>query len=278
MAFGGAEHAKIAGLLHDLGKAEDEFQKRLRSDDKEGDKEPHAHHGAMIALEKEAWPIALAINGHHAGLHNRGDVFAKMNGYLGKAKVSAAALHESDASWSLPEIAEVIPHWLKDLTFNGQRSSDGWMATELFTRFLFSALIDADRLDAEHHEKALDERNLSPQSFEKKWGGPNLRRDWPGFDAQLLLDKLERNLGERAENALREGKASADVLRVRNEVGDWCRRNAASERGLFSLAVPTGGGKTLASMLFALSHAAHHSGQLEAEDPHRFRRVIVVIP
>ncbi len=278
IAFGGAEHAKIAGLLHDLGKAEDEFQKRLRSDDKEGDKEPHAHHGAMIALEKEAWPIALAINGHHAGLHNRGDVFDKMKGYLGKAKVSAAALHESDASWSLPEIAEVLPHWLKDLTFNGQRSSDGWMATEFFTRFLFSALIDADRLDAEQHEKALDERSLSPQSFEKKWGGPNLRSDWPGFDAQLLLDKLERNLAERAENALREGKASADVLRVRNEVGDWCRRNAASERGLFSLAVPTGGGKTLASMLFALSHAAHHNGQLEAEDPPRFRRVIVVIP
>ncbi|HUE82143.1 MAG TPA: hypothetical protein VMM84_08515 [Pyrinomonadaceae bacterium] len=91
----------------------------MRSDDKEGDKQPHAHHGAMLALEKEAWPIALSINGHHAGLHNRGDVFDKMPKYLSKARAAADTLHESDASWSLPEVMEVIPHWLKDLTFNG---------------------------------------------------------------------------------------------------------------------------------------------------------------
>ena len=68
--FGAPLHGKIAGLLHDLGKAETEFQKRLNTDDKQGIKEPHAHHGAMIALEKDAWSIAFAINGHHAGLHN----------------------------------------------------------------------------------------------------------------------------------------------------------------------------------------------------------------
>ncbi|HUE82142.1 MAG TPA: DEAD/DEAH box helicase [Pyrinomonadaceae bacterium] len=143
---------------------------------------------------------------------------------------------------------------------------------------MFSVRIDADRLDAEQHEKTLDERNLSPQNFEKKWSSSNLRGDWPQFDPQFLLDKLERDLVDRAEFALREDKASADVLRVRNEVGEWCRRNATSERGLFSLSVPTGGGKTLASILFALSHAAHHNRALAAEDPNCFRRVIVVIP
>lgn len=61
MAFGGAEHASITGLLHNLGKVEQEFQKRLRSDDKEGDKQPHAHHGAMIALEKEAWLLTRVL-------------------------------------------------------------------------------------------------------------------------------------------------------------------------------------------------------------------------
>ena len=65
---------------------------------------------------------------------------------------------------------------------------------------------------------------------------------------------------------------------VRKEVGYWATEKAKEPRGLFSLTVPTGGGKTLASMLFALSHAVHHNSELADDDPHRFRRVIVVIP
>ena len=77
-AFGAAEQGRIAGLVHDLGKAETEFQKRIHTDDRgEGKKQPHAHHGAAYALrlcDPAQWPVALAVNGHHAGLHNRGDV------------------------------------------------------------------------------------------------------------------------------------------------------------------------------------------------------------
>lgn len=279
-AFDGSSHAAIAGLLHDLGKAEAMFQKRLEQGDKgEGLKrEPHAHHGAMLALEVDAWPIALAINGHHAGLHNRGNVSSKQSQYLAKAKISAQALHESDASWSLPEIKETIPMWLRELVFNTQKNSDGWLATEFFTRVLFSALIDADRLDAEEHERNLDRQSLSAQAFAKKWGNSDLRCDWPSFDAQRLLETLEEDLKVREDRARCESKASREVLAVRREVGDWCRKSSSLKRGLFSLTVPTGGGKTLASVLFALSHAANHNQSLTSEDPRRLRRIIVVIP
>ena len=76
--FEGGEHARLAGLLHDLGKTEPEFQKRVNGE--KGDKQPHAHHGAALVFEKDnerggpVFPVAFAINGHHAGLHNRSDV------------------------------------------------------------------------------------------------------------------------------------------------------------------------------------------------------------
>ena len=262
--FQSASHGRIAGLLHDLGKAEEEFQKRILTNDKEGDKQPHAHHGAMLALEAQAWPIALAINGHHAGLHNRGDVESKQKEYLAKAKQSAKALQESDSSWGIPQIAEQLPNWLAKLEFNIQRTSEGWLAADFFTRLLFSVLVDADRLDTEEFDKGA---NVSVAS-----------RRWDKFDELKFLAALTSELQQRFEKAQREGKASAEVLHVRKEVGDCVLEKALEERGLFSLTVPTGGGKTLASMLFALKHAAFHNSLLSPDDPKRFRRVIVVIP
>ncbi|MEI7614955.1 MAG: CRISPR-associated endonuclease Cas3'', partial [Betaproteobacteria bacterium] len=65
--FGGEDHAELAGLLHDLGKAEKEFQKRIQKaaglTKEDGKKEPHAHHGAVLALLHQLWPVAFAING-----------------------------------------------------------------------------------------------------------------------------------------------------------------------------------------------------------------------
>lgn len=264
-AFHAGSHGQIAGVLHDLGKAEEEFQKRILSDDKVGEKQPHAHHGAMIALAADAWPIALAINGHHAGLHNRGDVESKKKDYLHQAQRSAEALQESDPSWALPEIKEELPSWLTEkLEFNIQRTSEGWLAADFFTRLLFSALIDADRLDTEE--------------FDKGSNASIAARCWKKFDADEFLAKLTTELNQRFEKATSEGKASAEVLNVRKEVGEFVWERATEDRGLFSMTVPTGGGKTLASVLFALKHAASHNAQLSPDDPTRFRRIIVVIP
>jgi CRISPR-associated endonuclease/helicase Cas3 len=144
--------------LHDLSKAESEFQKRVQTDDKEGERQPHAHHGAVYALLQEpaVWPVALAINGHHAGLHNRGDVAAKRARYGPLALACLERLSQASPAWSTPVFSAHLPDWLSGLTFDVRNSSEGWFAVKMFTRFLFSALIDADRLDTEKQASATD--------------------------------------------------------------------------------------------------------------------------
>lgn len=264
-AFNASDQGKVAGLLHDLGKAEPEFQKRIRSGDKEGEKQPHAHHGAAYALRDcnpAQWPVAIAVNGHHAGLHNRGDVDQAAEKNREKAKTCLMKIREAHTEFGVAALPEMLPEWLKGLDFFPGNKGNGWLATDLFTRFLFSALIDADRLDTE--ENAED-------------GAKKMQaRRWEPFDPEFLLCRLEKELNNRAHKAKSEGKASEEVITVRQEVGSFCRDAAKEGRGLFSLTVPTGGGKTLASMLFALHHAAHHNKS--GPENKRFRRIIVVIP
>ncbi len=265
--FGGDRHARLAGLLHDLGKAEPEFLKRICSNDKDGKKEPHALHGAALVLgngsgREPVWPVALAINGHHAGLHNRGNVEKKRREYFPKAMAAMDRLKGDETwkgqTWPLidSDFGSNLPDWLAKLSFDARMTSEGWLAVELYTRFLFSALIDADRLDTEENDPEVQKHN-----------SPEKRRDWNAFNADTLLAKLNIHIQELAATAAK--KASASVLAVRNEVVNECRNSASKDRGVFTLTVPTGGGKTLASMVFALDHAKAHP---------QIRRVIVVIP
>ena len=267
--FAGESYAELAGLLHDLGKAEDNFQQRIvrvqdGDSDSESRREAHCHHGASYLLNREPvqWPVAIAINGHHAGLHNRVDVDRQREPYRTKADGCEKTLKDDSPDYVVALPPAILPDWLKDLSFLPNHQGQGWLATDLFTRFLFSALVDADRLNSEESQIGLD---------------ASLRaREWRPFDPQALLSRLESTLNDRAKAAREQAKASEDVLRIRQEVAQDCRNAASQERGLFSLTVPTGGGKTLASMLFALHHAALHNKN--AQDHKKIRRIIVVIP
>ena len=119
----------------------------------------------------------------------------------------------------------------------------------LLVRFLFSALIDADRQDTADSEKPRTARHRQQGNY----------RTWP-------------ELIERFENEYQKFETKSDVDKIRKEVAAHCLDAAKRPKGLFTLTVPTGGGKTLASLRFALHHAEHH------EKKDGIDRIIYVIP
>lgn len=282
--FQGKDHAKLAGLLHDLGKAEEGFKARMIAikagkQENPRDKKPHAPHGAAVALANQLWPVAFAINGHHAGLHNRSSlqqVSAKWTKPAESCKESL--IGDSDwppQPWPITDFGQTLPAWLEQISFATAGERDAKMrAVEFYTRMLFSALVDADRLDTEESNPATgSQANVLKR---KAWHfGPECLAK--SGNPESLLEMLDTAIQERVDQA-RSKHASDAVLDVRAKVLAACKAKAANERGVFTLPVPTGGGKTLASIAFALHHIAHHNKKLVEGDPRRLRRIIVVIP
>lgn len=246
-AFESGDWGHLAGLWHDVGKYRPEFQARLRGSREHAE---HAGMGAALAASRGnlGMAVAFAIAGHHTGLANR------------DAQGTSAVLSLRERlDKNIPELERLhttIPTELMDLPLppppafltpgaRANRSGQEVFARrcEFWTRFLFSVLIDADR--------------LATEAFYE----PTKRDVARDFDS---ISELRERLNEYL------GKFNADtpVNRVRAEVLEACRKAANLRPGLFSLTVPTGGGKTLSSMAFALEHAALHG----------LRRVIIAIP
>ncbi|MEW6213526.1 MAG: CRISPR-associated helicase Cas3', partial [Acidobacteriota bacterium] len=227
-----AEAAEWAGLLHDLGKYRDEFQQYLRGEREGGTDTHHAIYGAALAYKLEWLGPAFVIAGHHAGLHN----LDQMQSLVGDSKYRAAERLPMIVERFEKEVGEVAKQITEPkFVINNEHRA------EFYIRMLFSALVDADFLDTEAHHKCA------------------VRKSIP-FQPAVLLKLL---IAEK-ESKSREGQINA----LRNRIFQQCLDAAVTEQGFFSLTVPTGGGKTLSAMAFALAHAAYHN----------LRRVIVVIP
>ncbi|OGT88769.1 MAG: hypothetical protein A2514_15150 [Gammaproteobacteria bacterium RIFOXYD12_FULL_61_37] len=228
------EAAHWAGLLHDLGKYRDEFQQYLRAERDGGTETHHAVYGAALAYRRGWLGPAFAVAGHHAGLHDVHELQTLVEGATYRTEERVPFLIER-----FEQELERVPDKIGEPPF----AENNEYSAEFYIRMLFSVLVDADFLDTEAHYKSMPRRSLELHAAEL------LQR--------LIADK---------ESKSREGELNA----IRNRTFQQCLEKAKESPGFFSLTVPTGGGKTLAGMAFALSHAAQPQNQL--------RRIIVVIP
>jgi len=243
--FGGQSLAYAAGLLHDLGKYTDDFQRRIAGDAIRVD---HATHGARLAVERYqqiGTLLAYGIAGHHAGLANGIDGGART---ALRDRLKGIGLPPLQDDWqreiSLPE--QLTPPRLSP---HEERSS---FQFAFLARMLFSCLVDADYRDTE----AFYDRVAVP-------GQPNDRSRSRALESPSL-----QALREQLDTFLSGFSTDSHVNRVRASILAHTRNAAQQAPGLFSLTVPTGGGKTLTSLAFALDHAIRH----------KQRRVIFVIP
>jgi CRISPR-associated endonuclease/helicase Cas3 len=245
-AFGARDWGRLAGEWHDLGKLQPDFQRYIRGEIEKGP--PHAWLGAIHALAADprlGLPMASAIAAHHGGLAN-------VTADEANGQPAGNTLSDSVAQWrpqygtfrsALPTVAALppLPAHVNDGPADKGR-------VELFTRFLFSALIDADRTaTARFYAKHVPALTAADLSYD---------------DVPTLAARLD------AEIDAMPPKGSPAVIALRREVLAACRAAAPQPPGRFTLTVPTGGGKTLSAMSFALNHAKAHG----------LRRVIVVIP
>lgn len=223
---------QLAGLLHDIGKFQDGFQKYLI----EGKpKTPHAGIGAYIAgtYGKQLIPLQFVIKGHHVGLpdneerRQNNDEYAQEKDLVkivdSRFKKAVNGLNEKVGTVMLPQ--------------------DG-LITECVTRFLFSALTDADWLDTERH--------FSPEKSDS--------RRSEVLDHERMLNALEKGFAQLP--------TEGPINRLRTNARIEAATHYAEPVGFYSLQLPTGLGKTLTSVYWALLHARHHG----------LKRIIVVLP
>lgn len=230
--FGAAANGKLCGLAHDIGKYSDEFQLRLRG----GKKVDHATAGAIECFKIKAAFEAVCVIGHHSGLPNVGhkdaDTTESQTFFGRKLRAEQGGIPDYRKNWN-GHIALPQDYF---------RPSGRGFATAFYIRMLYSCLVDADYIDTETFMNGDAGRgNYEPLS--------------------ALCDKLTAYIS-KWNNPTRE----IDILR--QKILNSCIEKASAPRGIFSLTVPTGGGKNVASMAFALNHAAANS----------MKRIIYAIP
>ncbi|EGF30315.1 CRISPR-associated helicase Cas3 [Oxalobacteraceae bacterium IMCC9480] len=245
--FASAQWARLAGRWHDLGKYRPGFQRYIReisdahceSSTTPRDK-THSAAGALWALnyfshQHTGRVFAYLIASHHAGLYDWDDLAARMAGDDARRELAEALEKAPPALFSLdgfkPDL-KMVP--------------GGSAGFHLWLRLLFSTLVDADFLDTEAF--------MNTEVANRRAAFPTLLALSTRFDAHM--------------DQLAAGASDTPINRARSEVLAQCREASTLAPGIFSLTVPTGGGKTLSSLAFAFDHAKVHGK----------RRIIYAIP
>ncbi len=237
--------ASMAGLFHDFGKYDPDFARVLRGENILVD---HSTAGASALLARvpgELRPVAEAVAyatlGHHAGLPDRrgggGSLDARIEAFTDQIDPAITAAIAPDFRAAAEELKALM-----------RPSAAAAFDLSVAVRMLFSCLVDADFRDTEDFYARLEKRVPA--------------RDWPS------LQELLPGWIARFDAHMAGFPATGELNQLRAGILSHVRSGADMAPGLFTLTVPTGGGKTLASMGFALDHAARHG----------HRRIIYAIP
>lgn len=237
--FNGGEFAYILGLMHDIGKFSDEFQQKLRGKNLRVD---HSTAGA-----KEVYNIygnafgkllAYCIAGHHAGLPDYGNGVKERFLYarLSNKKINDYSAYKTEIT--LPPMPSK-----PSLELTESKSNPGFTIA-FFIRMLYSCLTDADFLDTE---------NFLTDLTDKRGQYPTIHK------LDNLLDQFLSTFGKNKKTRINQ---------KRSEIQKRCLDFSSCKPGMFTLTVPTGGGKTYSSLAFAMKHAKIH----------HLDRIIYVIP
>ncbi|HNB40736.1 MAG TPA: CRISPR-associated endonuclease Cas3'', partial [Anaerolineales bacterium] len=235
--------AYTAALLHDIGKYSKAFQARL---DGNGRKVDHATAGAREVLklfnkdglEKNlATMLSYCIAGHHTGLPDYGDATdvdgtGTLLSRVGRKKLEDYSAYKTEINSASLELKS-----------RKLKTSNEAFSVAFLTRMIFSALVDADFQDTE---------TFMQQAEKPRGGHASIEELCNTFNA--AIQKFDNPQGE--------------INKKRTETLKACKEGAELDQGFFTLTIPTGGGKTLASMAFALNHAKRHG----------LKRIIYVIP
>ncbi len=236
--FNAGDLAYAAGIFHDIGKYSDKFQKRLEGSPARVD---HSTAGA-IAVSKlypkaQSLLLQYIIAGHHTGLLNYGSDESGLGERLKNSILEDFSRYQEEV---------VIPDKISPgIPIRPLKANMGF-SISFFIRMLYSCLVDADSLDTEAF--------MSPSHS-------SLRGK---YDSTEHLFSLFSNYMEEKTS----GSDDTTINRYRKEILYQCLQKAESSPGFFSLTVPTGGGKTLSSMAFALKHLKGHN----------LNRIFYVIP
>lgn len=258
---------ELAGLVHDLGKYSPSFQDYIRQEDNRHLRGTvhHSTTGAQFLSQQQSTEgdvvvrlasqmLALCVSSHHSGLIDcllpNGD-----DGYTNRMEKAVeptsgnrderSIRRRAESLLASTEMQDELRYRLQAIGAHAKCQRQTAFMLGLLTRFLFSSLIDADRTDTAEFERGCAAR---------------LRSRWKYQSWKLVAERLEAHLVTL--------KTRNDVDVIRREISSRCKEFADREKGFYQLTVPTGGGKTLASLRFAINHARKH----------RMDRVIYVAP
>lgn len=233
--FGERKMGEEIGLYHDIGKYSVGFQNRILNN---GIKVDHSTAGAKEMIMAKNPIAAFCIAGHHCGLMNMGTKFSVDGDGTLCGRLKKSLSDELNYDYFKNELS--VPSFSDP---NDKNKCSNKFEQSFLTRMLFSSLVDADFLDTENF-----------------MANGNINRG-----IAVAMPELKNRFDRYCQ---RFQGCTGGINIKRQEIMEECIAKAKEESGLFSLTVPTGGGKTLSSLAFALYHAVEYGKE----------RIIYVIP